>query len=174
MRNRTTNPYYNWNKNLILDNIFFILLIILLCLIIIIGTCKITGICKEPFNNYDPKIQELINIITPIFNKNNIFINKLKSLNNRNILSEVNINVGRKSYTLNKKNVFLCLKDEQGQYYDDNTLIYVLLHEIAHVINTKSIGHDRHFHNTFKELLDLATEKNIYNPNIPVVSNYCP
>ena len=27
----------------------------------------------------------------------------------------------------------LCLKDENGNYYDDNMIIYVALHELAHI-----------------------------------------
>ena len=39
-----------------------------------------------------------------------------------------------------KQKVYLCLKDENNEYYNDNMLIYVALHELAHVL-CDEIGH---------------------------------
>lgn len=78
---------------------------------------------------------------------------------------------GNKSYTINKKKVYLCIKDENGNYYDDNTLIYVFLHEIAHVLCTE-IGHTDGFYDIFNDLLDKAAGLGMYNGK-PIVSNYC-
>lgn len=77
------------------------------------------------------------------------------------------------SYTINKTSTFLCLYDENGDYYPINMLIYVLLHEVAHSINTKDIGHTEEFHRIFDELLERATQIGVYNPSIPVIQNYC-
>ena len=79
---------------------------------------------------------------------------------------------GEKSYTLNKEDIFLCLKDENDKYYEDNMLIYVLLHEVAHSI-CPEIGHTDLFKEIFDALLDKATEMKIYDKNIPVIKNYC-
>lgn len=82
------------------------------------------------------------------------------------------------SETINKKNVYLCVKDKNGNYYDYNMLIYVALHECAHAIS-KAIDEDHNntsqeFMDNFKKLLDKAAELKIYNPSMPKVDNYCP
>ena len=80
-----------------------------------------------------------------------------------------------KSYTENKKKMYLCLKDENGNYYPYNFLIYVLTHEMAHVIShsvdTDHVG--KEFNDNFDMLLDRATEMGIWDPNEPMVMNYC-
>ena len=88
-------------------------------------------------------------------------------------MNEVVLYKGDKSYTINKYKIHLCLFDENGNYYPNNTLIYVLAHELAHVINTKNIGHTQEFHDIFDELLEFLSEKEIYNPSVPVPLSYC-
>jgi hypothetical protein len=78
-----------------------------------------------------------------------------------------------KSYTINKKKIYLCLKDENGKYYPTNQLVYVFLHEFAHYLNKEDIGHTQTFHDIFQDLLKKAEENGIYNPNIPMIENYC-
>lgn len=85
----------------------------------------------------------------------------------------VNLYKGDKSYTLNKEKIYLCLRDENGEYYPDNTLMHVLLHEYAHFLNKKDIGHTENFHRIFEELIEKATQLEIYNPSIPIIQNYC-
>ena len=46
---------------------------------------------------------------------------------------------------------------------DENTLMFVAIHEIAHIM-TKSIGHKPEFWNNFKFLLENAKEIGVYNP----------
>jgi len=75
------------------------------------------------------------------------------------------------AYTLNKKQIFLCLHDDDGNYYDLNSLIYIFTHEIAHYINPE-VGHGDNFQRLNAELLERAEKLGIYNPKIPVVSNY--
>lgn len=79
---------------------------------------------------------------------------------------------GTKSYTINKKRIYMCLKDEQGKYYERNMLIYVLLHELAHVKCTE-IGHTEEFHRVFNEILEKAIKNGKYNPKIPIIRDYC-
>lgn len=78
-----------------------------------------------------------------------------------------------KSYTINKERTFLCLYDSNGDYYPINMLIYVLLHEVSHSLNTTDIGHTEEFHRIFEELLGKAISLGIYNPSIPIIQNYC-
>jgi hypothetical protein len=107
----------------------------------------------------DPILHTLKQVLRPILIENNIANLKLYK--------------GSKSFTINKDQIFLCVKDENGQYYPLNMLIYVLLHEIAHRINHVDVGHTDAFYAKFDELLDRATELGIYNPSIPVINNYC-
>lgn len=99
---------------------------------------------------------------------------RLKTLDPR--LKHVSVHEGDKSYTVNKKRVFICLKTEDGTYYDTNMLAYVLCHEFAHVLcdeyNPKN-PHTPKFHKIFQELLEKARYYGYYDPTIPLVQNYC-
>lgn len=65
------------------------------------------------------------------------------------------------SYTLNKgDHIYMCMRNE-NQLVDDNTLMFVALHELAHVM-TKSIGHKPDFVKNFKFLLKLAEKRGYY------------
>ncbi len=79
---------------------------------------------------------------------------------------------GNKSYTINKKKVFVCLKDENGRYYNRNMLAYVILHEYSHML-CKSIGHTAEFDSIFDDLLAKASRMGLYDPSIPPLENYC-
>ena len=47
---------------------------------------------------------------------------------------------GDKSYTVNKDKIYLCIKNRHGQYYNDDVLCYVLLHEVAQTL-CEDVGH---------------------------------
>ncbi len=87
-------------------------------------------------------------------------------------IQSIQLYKGGKSYTLNKQKIYLCLKDEHGEYYNLNTLCYVLLHELSHVKNDE-IGHGDKFQRIFDNLLKEAKKRGVYDDTIPVVSNYC-
>jgi len=120
----------------------------------------------------DPMLKDLRDIINPLFNTDNYFTGHLSELNNRNVLNTIGLYRGDKSYTINKEKIFLCLKDENGKYYNKNMLVYVLLHEIAHVL-CDEVGHTQKFHDIFEELLLHAIGKGMYNPSIPIIQDYC-
>ena len=52
------------------------------------------------------------------------------------------------------------MQNEKGKYYTDNTLIYVILHEVAHVL-CDEIGHTEKFQNIHQELIDKAQDAKI-------------
>ena len=79
---------------------------------------------------------------------------------------------GNKSYTINKQKVYLCLKDEKGDYYEDNMLIYVGLHELAHVL-CDEVGHTDKWKKIFEDLLVDAEKKGVYDSNVPPILDYC-
>lgn len=76
----------------------------------------------------DPKLKELKDRFYPFFSRKD-FKGLLEPLNNQNLLDKISLYKGEKSYTINKQKVFLCLKDENGNYYPDMALIFVFLHE---------------------------------------------
>jgi hypothetical protein len=54
-------------------------------------------------------------------------------------------------------------KENEGKLIDINTLTFVAIHELAHIM-TKSEGHKQIFWQNFKFLLEEAKEAKIYKP----------
>ena len=127
----------------------------ILCIIFIIWwiNCSI----KENLLQDDPMLHYLKELISPI----------------DPTFKNLKLYKGSKSYTINKKHIYLCLKDENNNYYPINMLIYVTLHEVAHLLNKHNVGHTEKFHEIFQELIDKATELGIYNPLIKPIEQYC-
>jgi hypothetical protein len=71
------------------------------------------------------------------------------------------------AYSENKgEKVAFCLnkdKQDNDNLIDENTLTFVAIHELSHVM-TKSIGHKSEFWGNFKFLLECAKEAGIHNP----------
>lgn len=69
------------------------------------------------------------------------------------------------SYVLGKgEEIRLCLRDKKtGEFFDMNTLIFVSLHELAHLFDFK-FGHERVFWDGFKVILENAVELGLYEP----------
>jgi hypothetical protein len=70
------------------------------------------------------------------------------------------------SYSVNKgESVHFCLRQRDGteQLVDDNVMMFVAIHEMAHMV-TESIGHEPEFWNNFGWLLREAESKNLYTP----------
>ena len=67
-------------------------------------------------------------------------------------------NKGEKlAFCLNKK------KGDNDNLIDQNTLTFVAIHELAHIMSA-TVGHNDEFWNNFKFLLDNAVEMGVYNP----------
>ena len=111
---------------------------------------------KEHFTDTDPMIIELHAILSKI---------------HPHAANNVNIQRGNKSFTVNKKDITLCLKDQEGEYYNKNMLVYVAIHELAHTL-CKSVGHTDEFYKINDKLLNKASQLGVYNPSIPVVKDY--
>jgi WLM domain len=70
------------------------------------------------------------------------------------------------SYSVNKgESVHFCLRQRDGteKLVDDNIMMFVAIHEMAHML-TKSIGHEPEFWNNFGWLLREAESKKLYTP----------
>jgi hypothetical protein len=78
------------------------------------------------------------------------------------------------SYILGDRDVHMCIHDEDGEYYDDNFLTYVALHEITHgLIAEDTRDHPPIFDRRFEDIKAKAIRLGIYNPNQPFPSVYC-
>jgi hypothetical protein len=70
------------------------------------------------------------------------------------------------SYSVNKgESVHFCLRQRDGseRLVDTNVMMFVALHEMAHMI-TESVGHEPEFWNNFGWLLREAESRNLYRP----------
>jgi hypothetical protein len=130
--------------------------IITLLLISVVAIIFVGNRIREKYLEDDPVLVELKELLCEIF----------PEINNTILLR------GEKSYTINKSRIHICLKDENDEYYDRNMLIYVILHELAHVL-CDEIGHTAKFHTIFKEVLEKAIKAGVYDDKIPPVKNYC-
>ena len=87
-----------------------------------------------------------------------------------------NINPGNESVTIDKKIIYICLKDKYGNYYAFDILLYVTLHEIAHVMSKSfSPTHNIEFKTNFEELLKNAYKLGYLPKDIAdhIPANYC-
>ena len=86
---------------------------------------------------------------------------------------DIPLQEGDSSYTENKAVITLCIKDpETKRYYDMNTIMYVALHELGHMV-TKSHGHQDEFKDKFATLLKKAAIIGVYDPRLPIPETYC-
>ena len=119
----------------------------------------------------DPKLVELKKRIAPLFMKKD-YKGLLCDMNSGDILNKISLYKGDKSYTINKQKIFLCLKDENGSYYDDMMRMYVLLHELSHVL-CDEVGHTQKFHDIFDEMLEESHKQGVYDNSYAIIQDYC-
>jgi len=98
-------------------------------------------------------------------NKENV--KRLKENFNPQKISETLPTSSYTAYSENKgEKVAFCLNKQKGDndnLIDENTLTFVAIHELSHVM-TKSIGHKSEFWSNFKFMLESAKEAGIHNP----------
>lgn len=123
---------------------------------------------------HDPILIELRDDITTFLLQDKIWDGYLESLNDRakEICDSCSISKHDDTFTLDKKDIHLCMLDEKDEYYNKNQLIYVLLHELGHVI-CPEIGHTQLYDDIFQQLKKEASIFGIYDINYKPISNYC-
>jgi predicted metal-dependent hydrolase len=69
------------------------------------------------------------------------------------------------SYSVNKgEKISVCIRSvEDASFIDDNTILFVVIHELAHVM-TEEVGHTQLFWSNMKYLLEEGEKIGIYNP----------
>jgi len=136
-------------------NVYIILSIILLFIGIIFYFISQSN--KESYLQNDPVLLKLREKMVKVFPEE---------------MSKINLYTGDKSYTINKKKIYMCMKDERGDYYNDQILSNVFLHELAHTL-CPEVGHTDLFYSIFDDLLEKASDGGIYDINTTVPSDYC-
>lgn len=99
----------------------------------------------------------------------NYFIKKLIENYHPNILSEAAIDNRYTTFTIDKKEMHICLRtrDENEKLYNIDLLMYVILHELSHLCNYNEnenpiIGHGVEFKEIFKFLVIESIKLGIY------------
>lgn len=59
------------------------------------------------------------------------------------------------AYALDKKDLFMCVRCKDGNIQNIDDLMFVLLHELSHIMNS-TFGHDDAFWKQFKKVLEMA------------------
>jgi len=123
---------------------------------------------KQTAANYLSLINSKINTLVDYMNKHNLpdpdTAKRLYSRWSKCELKETNSNERSAAYTLNKSTeIRLCIRDSSGNFEDPNTSMFVILHELGHVMSI-SYGHGDEFKNHFSYITQLASNLGIYKP----------
>ena len=110
------------------------------------------------------KMKTLVSILEKKYKKNEVVDRLVKNFNPKKIV-EILPTSEYTAYSENKgQKIAFCLnvkKHDDTNLIDENTLMFVALHEMSHVA-TESIGHKKEFWDNFKFLIKEASESNLY------------
>jgi predicted SprT family Zn-dependent metalloprotease len=139
------------------------------------GLTKNTGYLKESANTLSEINKRVTKLIEHVNQKyqgdpgKNYYIKKLKENYNSYILSEAAIDNRYTTYTVDKQDMHICLRtrDQYEKTYDMNVLMYVVIHELAHLCNYSREGypiqgHGEEFKQIFKLLIIEAIKIDVY------------
>lgn len=110
------------------------------------------------------KLEKLIHSMKEKYPNDKSVLRMKKKFNADNI-SESGKSSQYTSYSVNKgEKIVFCVrqKDDNESLVEENTITFVAIHELAHIM-TKSIGHTDEFWDNFKRLLKESIEMGIYN-----------
>jgi len=111
------------------------------------------------------KLKTLVNVAHEEYPKRENIQRLYKKFNPKKI-NEILPTSKYTAYSENKgeKLAFCTTKTKNGSaLIDENTLTFVALHELSHIM-TKSIGHGDEFWKNFKFLIQIAVKHNLYTP----------
>ena len=109
------------------------------------------------------KLEKIISSMKQKYPNDKSVLRMSKKFNADNI-SESGKSSQYTSYSVNKgEKIVFCIrqKDEDESLVEENTITFVSIHELAHIM-TKSIGHTEEFWNNFKRLLKEAIDLGLY------------
>tara|TARA_Y100000389_G_scaffold202898_1_gene249646 strand:- start:7132 stop:7701 length:570 start_codon:yes stop_codon:yes gene_type:complete len=108
--------------------------------------------------------KNIITLLDSLNEKDRDGIATLKKRFNPDKLSETGLGAKYTSYSVNKgEEIAICVRQPNNTFIDDNTVMFVVIHELAHVM-TKSVGHTTEFWDNMAYLLERGEELGIYNP----------
>jgi hypothetical protein len=125
---------------------------------------KPQGFLKESANalaDINGRVMKLIEHLEKKYSKDpskNYWIFMLKKNYNPSILSEAAVDNRYTTFTVDKSDMHVCLRtrDQNEKMYEINLLMYVILHELAHLCNFDRRGYPIHGHGEeFKEIFKL-------------------
>lgn len=110
-------------------------------------------------------------------NKGDVRVERLNIRFKPNNITESTSDSKYTSYSVNKgQKIVFCIRerDQNNNLVDMNTITFVALHELAHIM-TVSVGHTKEFWGNFKYLLKFATENGYYtyHPYHETPKKYC-
>ena len=109
------------------------------------------------------KLEQICNLMKEKYPDDENVKRMIEKFNPDNI-TEAGKNNQYTSYSVNKgEKLVFCIrqKDEKESIVDENTITFVAIHELSHIM-TKSVGHTEEFWNNFKRLLKEAIDNNLY------------
>ena len=115
---------------------------------------KLRNVIEKLLKNIDRK-EEIFIKYKERFKRLNIFLEKGNLINEISYFEE-------NTYTLNKYKINLCLKDKDDEFYDLKHLIYIVIHELSHII-CPSYGHNDEFYMINRFLLKQAIKLKLLN-----------
>lgn len=74
------------------------------------------------------------------------------------------------SYTENKNTIYLVIKNKNDQYYSEDTILLVLIHEMSHIISN-TLQHTDEFYEIEDTLLKISKELDIIS-DYEIDNNY--
>lgn len=168
---------YNNDNNYIMYILIFIITVVIIIAIVYIIFFN-EGITVNSFMKVEPDNEEK-QVLSSINNTLNDILSKSEYKESKpNLDFTVNITTNP-SYVINKEHIFMCLRNPTNKdMYDKNTINYVAIHELAHIIDHDSNGsktdeHGESFQKIFDSLIKTAIQHNYYDPRKSIASAYC-
>lgn len=109
------------------------------------------------------KLEQLCSIMKDKY-PNDVSVIRMNKKFNPDNITEAGKNNQYTSYSINKgEKIVFCIrhKDDKEELVDENTMTFVSIHELAHIM-TESVGHTDEFWKNFKKLLKHAIEEKLY------------
>jgi len=171
-----------------MTQIFFVIVLVLV-IIYLVYSIKNAGLVNAEFNGQVYMVQEhtdklkavdiLIQLKKDLLTIAQKSLERAKSENNKDYIDYISIIVARldtvfirevekdspyTSYSVNKgEELVFCLRNKDThEFYDYNKILYVAVHEIAH-IGCPEVGHTKLFFELNKYLLETAEKAGMYN-----------